>query len=452
MLLDQGSAVCLSSIPNMRIWIPRFAVAAYLDALVRAAAADLRCGSVRLADGHCLWLYFHVYFSPVLYADRATSQRALLTSFLLHYLKMSIPPSNFLGLIQVNQQHGRLAGKRFVHAMRRDYGIQHMRLVFTGKNTSNRDLEFLGWLLLREYTRDEDWIIKADVDEFHALPGHAGFAPNITFNAHAYFDALNKARLNVVNGFLIDRLTLDASLREVRPSLVADTIAEQFPVLCSLTANWRHSDVRKVVAYKGYIRTPSSHHFAFGIDSSYAPCNITCPCSVGCDSPNKARFPVLGGVSLHGERLEECTNSAKHWYNTLRKKLGKEAFDLMPFKGRGQLPILRPAPAFASSFHFKWHSGLWWLQRDASSFGGHRLPRQFAKQEFLSFVASHCHPARLHGDTALTSREIAAVFNYRDGAGQVPGGWWGILAHMQANYYCNGLYNMRNLRELQWPL
>ena len=416
----------------------------------------MRCGgSSRLADGSCLWLYFHFYFSPMLYHNKASSQMALLTSFLLHYLGMSIPASNFLGLMQINQQHGRLAGKRFADSLRRDFGIRSVKLVFTGKSTSNQDLEFQGWSLLHEHTRDEDWIIKADVDEFHVFPRHVGFSWNHTFDAHAYFNGLNEGGFNVVNGFLIDRLAPDARLREVRPSSVADSIMDQFPVLCSVTANWRHSDVRKIVAYKGYIRTPSSHHFAYGIDQLFAPCDMTCPCFTGCDRPNQARFPrssreLEGG--LKGDSLQECLRSAKRWYKILRRKLGDKAFSLMPFKRRGELPILNPLREYASSYHLKWHSGLWSLQSESRSFGGHHLPQRFAENEFLAFVAEYCQPAKLHGDGPLSSQEIATVFNYGESAGKAPGGWWGVLAHLQVNHYCNGLYNMPNLKNVTFPL
>ena len=308
--------------PYVRLWVALACV---------HGSAGLRCES-RLADGSCLWLYFHLYYSPVLYADDTSSQKALLTAFLVHYLKMSIPASNFLGLLQVNQRHGRLSGKKFADHLRRDFGIRHLRLVFTGRSTSNRDLELFGWSLLREHTRDEDWIIKADVDEFHAFPPLAGMVQNSTFDAHAYFNALNKAGVNVVNGFLVDRLASDARLRVVRPTSVADGIMDQFPLLCSVTANWRQSDVRKVVAYKAFIRTPSSHHHAYGIDELLSPCNITRSC-FGADRP---RVPIQGEAKFQPVHLRECGRSARHWYHVLRRKLGREAFDLMPFKTHGR--------------------------------------------------------------------------------------------------------------------
>ncbi|CAE7827656.1 unnamed protein product [Symbiodinium microadriaticum] len=429
---DKAALQCLAVTERMSGWVWTWRWAAALASAQLGGAAP-RCGSARLADGNCLWFHFHSYFSPGLYADERSSQKQLLNAFLIHYLKMSIPASNFLGLIQVNRYYGKRAGKTFAESLRRDFGIRHVRLVLTGKNTSNRDLEFLSWLMLHEHTQAEDWIIKADVDEFHVFSPHRGIFHNGTFDAHAYFNALNQAGKNIVNGFLIDRVAHKARLPDVRPTYATENIMNQFPVVCGVTALFRLTDPRKVVAYKAYIRAPSSHHFAFGVDQTFYPCDITESCHGG------RRLPVYG----RRQDLQPCLVSATNWHHVLRRKLGRDAFALMPFKYHGHLPLLNPLRSWASAFHLKWHSGLWSLQKEARFFGGRRLPEHF-EDEFRTFVGTMCYPAMVKkAYEAMSEEEMGRMLHFPAPAN--PDGWWHLLANLQVNTYCNGLHGMKKL-------
>jgi len=133
----------------------------------------------------------------------------------------------------------------------------------------------------------------------------------------------------VIYGFVIDRVAEDGSLPPVEPSRPGKTLFEQFPMNCGMTQILRHADVRRSVAYRGYLRTELGHHIMLGVNDSAAP--------------------------LTPERAESMGRSLLH---RARQAFGPELFGISPYAKEEYLPHLNFWFHFVSVFHFKWNAGL----------------------------------------------------------------------------------------------
>ncbi|HSJ69072.1 MAG TPA: hypothetical protein VK921_15415 [Anditalea sp.] len=95
--------------------------------------------------------------------------------------------------------------------------------------------------------KEDDWIISADVDEFHEFPDEL----------RIFLAYCNKKGINCVQGVFIDRLTADGTLAPIKDS---PPLWEQFPVQADVICTIRQDDkwgwesgTVNIMACKGYL-------------------------------------------------------------------------------------------------------------------------------------------------------------------------------------------------------
>lgn len=187
----------------------------------------------------------------------------LLYHHIEHYLNYGILPENFLLVFNTPDQDDWRIG----HAKEvcKNYGIVP-KLVWVGEYAS-QELHEIRSYIIRHYTKDNDWVIHCDADEFHWY--------------HKPIDQMiletEKNNANCIQGVFTDRITKDGSLPDISP---AENIYDQFPVLANLNNIWFEqnknppSGVVKMMAYQKHLMTTRGGHqiafkkgrYAFGID------------------------------------------------------------------------------------------------------------------------------------------------------------------------------------------
>lgn len=189
--------------------------------------------------------------------------------------------------------------------LRRAYGLRNLFPAtepYTSKSHFRAKLQ-----ILAKHVSWRDWIVQVDADEFLVFPGEQ--------TAPETLHALDLAGANIHYGLMVDRLARDGSLSQLEGSPF-----EQYPSVCAVTLLLQEADVRKVCAYRGYLRTTTGNHNAIGLNRSSGP----------------ARAHVAA----------------------LREAMGQQVLRLVPGAHAGRLYHVRPTPRFATLHHFKWTQGL----------------------------------------------------------------------------------------------
>lgn len=261
---------------------------------------------------------------------------ALLHHFVIHYTAMGIPPAHFLILVHVRGPGGQQAAREATDRLQRAYGIRYTRaLLEEGDRDSPGAFLKAVWSMFAEYVALQDWVLHMELDEFVAFPQDEGFSlmglppahgPASLFDVHRFFDIRESQGHNIVYGYVVDRLAR-VGMPDVVSGQFGQTIFEQFPLNCYLTYGVRKADVRRAVAYKGYLRADLGHHIAIGVSRDWYD-NVVGP------TPHELR------------RL-------------LQRGLSSEVWSLLPYSGTGSnAPVLKFWRRFATVYHFKWHAGL----------------------------------------------------------------------------------------------
>eukprot|EP00929_Paragymnodinium_shiwhaense_P075714 TRINITY_DN38746_c0_g1_i2.p1 TRINITY_DN38746_c0_g1~~TRINITY_DN38746_c0_g1_i2.p1 ORF type:complete len:447 (+),score=42.91 TRINITY_DN38746_c0_g1_i2:181-1341(+) len=136
----------------------------------------------------------------------------------------------------------------------------------------------------------------------------------------------------------------------VLPEGQAGSIFEQFPLSCATTYSFRQADVRRAVAYKGYLRADIGHHVALGVNEIL----------------NFSDFFQTLDSALNNrwgpedwQRFERGRNSrGVRLRSRLSTVLGRGLMIISPLAEQRRLPYLNAWFYFASVFHFKWSEGL----------------------------------------------------------------------------------------------
>jgi len=99
----------------------------------------------------------------------------------------------------------------------------------------------------QKVANDDDWVISADVDEFHEFPDEL----------HTFLAYCNKKGINCIQGVFIDRLTADGTLAPIKDS---PPLWEQFPVQADVICTIRQEEQKgwetgtvNIMACKGYL-------------------------------------------------------------------------------------------------------------------------------------------------------------------------------------------------------
>ncbi|CAE8589561.1 unnamed protein product [Polarella glacialis] len=242
------------------------------------------------------------------------SQWPLMRHFILHYRDhLGINPKHFMIILHSDSQN--ITGiSRLARNLRHNYGI-HYLFPDIEPYTSSRHMRMKHELLTR-FVSKEDWIFQVDADELAVLPDG--------LTAHAHLSKLEAAGENVMFGLMLDRLASDGDIDKA-PNYMT-TLFEQYPLNCAVTTLLQGSDMRKVTAYKGYLRTTSGNHAVIGLSHDLA------------------------------QRVKEDTGHMEALKEQVRQVYGYIS-DMLPLD-KGQLHAIYPAGRFASIFHFKWVRGL----------------------------------------------------------------------------------------------
>lgn len=168
----------------------------------------------------------------------------LIEYFMDHYSKLGILNENMLFTIQIN------AGVN-VRDLRRVTDILSSRGtyfdVFLG-NWSSEALMYHQSHKLLHCTKEIDWIVVADSDEFHEYPGN---------NISRFLSVIDAEGYNLVNGIFLDRLAHDGTLQDLGEN---ENLAKKFPIGCRLHLLFNLGTPKKVMAFKGYLRINRGHH------------------------------------------------------------------------------------------------------------------------------------------------------------------------------------------------
>mmetsp|Transcript_63156 Transcript_63156/g.137303 ORF Transcript_63156/g.137303 Transcript_63156/m.137303 type:complete len:379 (-) Transcript_63156:118-1254(-) len=337
--------------------------------LFLVASSLLGAHGVQLRSGGSIFLL-------TAFSHDDTDQWVLMPHFFRHYMEhLLLDPEKFLLILHSDARN--VSG---LTSMRRrltsTYGP--VKTFFVTEPYSSR----LHWKvkveLLQENVRSEDWIIQVDADEFLAFPGGRP--------AHEVLDGLDAVGINVHYGIMIDRIADDADL-DTKP-LAAPNIFVQFPRNCALTLMIQDSDVRKVSAYRGYLRTTSGNHNVIGLNRSSNP-----------RSQARALDALRSFLTGVGQQ---------------------KLFDSIPGAASGRLSVIRHSEDLASVYHFKWVRGLAdKLHRRASTEVYSRF-QYFRIREFLGLgtalnphaVKAFCIEDRTSdsGRRALSPQELVRLF------------------------------------------
>ncbi|WP_181408174.1 hypothetical protein [Pararhizobium mangrovi] len=152
---------------------------------------------------------------------------ALLAPFLDHYIGLGLDPATMhLILNQAERDEAKLAA---AHRVLRDRGVGEPD-VWIGAYTSETMWERRREMQQRCCAAD-DWVVSADVDEFHVYPAPLG-------DMIAWME---ENRFDVLDGPMIDRLAVDGTLPPITPERSLD---RQFPLEADImcTAGKRHGE------------------------------------------------------------------------------------------------------------------------------------------------------------------------------------------------------------------
>ncbi len=168
----------------------------------------------------------------------------LIEYFIEHYSKLGILNKNMLFTIQINVDVN-------VRTLQRVTDILSSRGtyfdVFLG-NWSSEALMYHQAHKLLHCTKETDWIVVADSDEFHEYPGN---------NISRFLSVIEAEGYNLVNGIFLDRLARDGTLQDLGEK---DNLYEKFPIGCRLHLLFNLGTPKKVMAFKGYLRINRGHH------------------------------------------------------------------------------------------------------------------------------------------------------------------------------------------------
>ena len=160
----------------------------------------------------------------------------ILEHFVEHYLSLGIPSENFLFVLNVFKDFNNL--DKGLNILKK-YNI-FPKDIWCYEYESEEKWQRVHMMLSKHVSKD-DWVIHPDSDEFHEFPNN---------NLIQILSLCDAQRINAIQGFLIDRVTKNGKLLDVKSQI---NINEQFPKKINLTKLIGLSGV-KLMAYKGYLR------------------------------------------------------------------------------------------------------------------------------------------------------------------------------------------------------
>ncbi|CAN5218465.1 hypothetical protein BH23BAC3_BH23BAC3_33680 [soil metagenome] len=175
---------------------------------------------------------------------------ALLPHFLRHYTDLGILPSQMHIILQASRENSNEMKQAKTMLVRFDVIPAEIWIApYTSDSMWEKRRE-----IQQRVADGNDWVISADVDEFHEFPDEL----------HSFLSYCEKKELNCVQGVFIDRLAPGGQLDAVKSDA---SVWEQFPiqadVICTIrqqeTGGWENGTVN-IMACKGNIMPSRGGH------------------------------------------------------------------------------------------------------------------------------------------------------------------------------------------------
>ena len=176
---------------------------------------------------------------------------ALLPHFIKYYKDLSISPQHMYIILQASEAGS--PAMEEAKAILEENGITPAE-IWIAPYTSATMWEKRREIQQRVATK-EDWVISADVDEFHEFPD----------DLNVFLNYCENKGINCVQGVFIDRLTSDGTLA---PIMESPPLWEQFPVQADVICTIRQEDEKgwengtvNIMACKGNLLPERGGHF-----------------------------------------------------------------------------------------------------------------------------------------------------------------------------------------------
>ncbi len=176
----------------------------------------------------------------------------LLPFFVKHYLNLGIDPENFLLIlnsVSCNSDNIKQGAE-----ILNNFNIKNYE-AWEGEWSADKDCEKKLELFFRSKNADkideEDWIVNADVDEFHEYPDEL----------HSFLESCDNKGVNVIQSSLIDRIAPSLRLHEIDTS--SDGVLSQVPLKCDVVGGIKGGNWKKVMAYKREHTSRGGNHNVF---------------------------------------------------------------------------------------------------------------------------------------------------------------------------------------------
>lgn len=163
--------------------------------------------------------------------------------FIRHYLDLGIRPQDFVVALHSDKRDFLEPTKKIL----RQYGIEP-RKTWLGAYDAKRAGK-LKRELQREFIPRRDWVVHADLDEFHEYPVPLA----------EYLEEREGCRENVVVGCFVDRITADGSLPHIQ-HVSQGSIFEQFPRCADIVGGVKNGLVLKYMAFRAYFKATGGNH------------------------------------------------------------------------------------------------------------------------------------------------------------------------------------------------
>lgn len=174
-----------------------------------------------------------------------TMRPALVPHFVKHYIDLGVQAENFLIVLHM--------GADAVRAARVKSFLLASKIAFVewwGEfTTGSKHFHLLHALSI---TRPSDFIVWADLDEFHEF---GSVLRSLDHAAVVNFFRVN--RCNALSGNFVDRVASSGELAEIQPDV---DIQLQFPLRCNVTTRLMRGGSRKTLLTSAALRTDGGHH------------------------------------------------------------------------------------------------------------------------------------------------------------------------------------------------
>ena len=164
--------------------------------------------------------------------------------YVRHYLELGIRPQDFVIALHSDKRDFLEPTKKILL----EYGIEPRRIwrggfdsVAAGK--LKRELQ-------REFIPQHDWVVHADLDEFHEYP-----APLVQ-----YLEECERNGRDIVTSCFIDRITPDGSLPRIQ-HVSEGSLFQQFPLCANIVGDLKKGTTVKFMAFRAYFGATGSNHF-----------------------------------------------------------------------------------------------------------------------------------------------------------------------------------------------